>query len=158
MSTARRLIVSGFLALLIGGSLYDIAIDGEHWPFSQYPMFRGVWRATTFRWYRLVGVRDDGREVTLDRPRYIQPFDPSRLHLAFVRIAERPDSEQALREAVGNCLQRYERLRRSGAHDGPPLDAMRLYLVEWELRPDARNVDRPDDRRLVAQVTRAEWP
>jgi hypothetical protein len=158
MSRLRYLVVSAFLAFLIGGSLYDIAIDGEHWPFSQYPMFSGVWRATTFRWYRLAGVRDDGQEVMLDRARYIRPFDSSRLHLAFVRIAARPDKEQALHAAVADCLERYERLRQSGAHDGPPLRAMRLYLLGWQIQANARNVDHPDERLLVAQAMKAELP
>ena len=152
MTLLRRTIVNGLLAFLVCGSLYDIARDQEHWPFSQYPMFSGIWRATTFRWYRLVGVRDDGGEVVLDRSRYIQPFDQSRLHLAFVQLAQRSDADTAIHAAVANCLARYERQRALGEHDGPPLRAMRLYLLEWHLDPEARNVDHPDGRQLVAEA------
>jgi hypothetical protein len=158
MSVARRAIVNGFLAFLVCGSLYDIALDSEHWPFSQYPMFSSIWRATTFRWYRLVGVRDDGTEVVFDRARFIQPFDESRLHLAFVRLATQPDADRAIQTAVANCLQRYDRQRVNGDHDGPRLRAMRLYLLEWHLEPDASNVDRPDQRQLVAEVQDSTAP
>jgi hypothetical protein len=152
MTAIRRVVVNALLACLVCGSLYDIVRDSEHWPFSQYPMFSGIWRATTFRWYRLVGVREDGGEVVLDRARYIQPFDQSRLHLAFVQLAARADAGRALQSAVANCLSRYERQRVNGVHDGPPLRAMRLYLLEWRLEPDARNVDHPDGRQLVAEA------
>jgi hypothetical protein len=158
MSTSRRTIVNAFLAFLVCGSLYDIALDSEHWPFSQYPMFSSIWRATTFRWYRLVGVREDGVEFVLDHARYIQPFDESRLHLAMVRLAERPDAESLIRRAVANCLDRYRRQRLNGKHDGPTLRAMRLYLLEWHLEPDASNVDHPDRRQLVAEVLRPTAP
>jgi hypothetical protein len=83
MNQSRRWLVNLFLAGLVAGSLYDVVRDQEHWPFSQYPMFAETWRATSFSWYRLVGIDDNGREVTLDQPRYLHPFDPSRLHLAF---------------------------------------------------------------------------
>src|SRR5262245_36887803 len=153
MSAARRSVVNLFLVVLIGGSLYDIVSDQEHWPFSQYPMFSGIWRDTSFSWYRLVGVRDDGRELTLDRAAYIRPFDQSRMHLALVRLARGPDAARVLRNAVANCLDRYERMRQRGQIDGPPLRGMRLYLFEWRIDPLARNVDSPDRRQLIAEVS-----
>jgi hypothetical protein len=158
MSKLRMTVVNLFLAFLVIGSLYDIVTDQEHWPFSQYPMFSRVWRASTFRWYRLVGVRDDGREVTFDDRRYIEPFDQSRLHAAFVRLAERPDGARGLRAAVANCLERYERQRLQGSHDGPALRAMRLYQFEWRLDAEARNVNAPEGRRLVAEAATEVQP
>jgi hypothetical protein len=152
MSASRRRVVNVFLSILIGGSIYDIVRDQEHWPFSQYPMFSGIWTATSFDWYRLVGVQADGRELILDSRSYIQPFDHSRLHLAFARLDAGPEAARRLRAAVANCLERYERLRRQGRNNGPPLRAMRLYLFGWTLDPLARNVDAPDRRRLVAEV------
>jgi len=156
MSRTRRWIVNAFLGFLIAGSLYDIVLDQEHWPFSQYPMFSGIWRETSFTWYRLVGVRDDGVEVTLDRNAFVRPFDQSRLHLALVRLAGAPDAANRLRKAVENCLQRYERRRVRGAHAGPRLHAMRLYLFKWRLDAEAQNVDAPDGRQLIAEVARSE--
>jgi hypothetical protein len=152
MSASRRRVVNVFLSILIAGSLYDIVRDQEHWPFSQYPMFSGIWTDTSFNWYRLVGVREDGRELILDSLQYIHPFDQSRLHLAFSRLDDGPDGARKLRAAVANCLDRYDRLRQLGRNDGPRLRAMRLYLFGWTLDPQARNVDSPDRRRLVAEV------
>ena len=37
---------------------------------------------------------------------------------------------------------------------GPPLAALRLYELEWTIDADAANVDRPDRRRFIAQVSR----
>jgi len=158
VSTPRRVIVNGLLAFLILGSLYDIVVDEEHWPFSQYAMFSSVWRASSFTWYRLVGVREDGGEVTFDDRRYIRPFDQSRLHAAFVRLAERPNAPWHLRAAVSNCFERYQRQQMRGEHDGPLLRAMRLYLFEWHLDSNASNVDRPDRRQLIAEVDREALP
>jgi len=156
MSASRRRFVNIFVAVLIAGSLYDIVRDQEHWPFSQYPMFAGMWSATSFKWYRLVGVREDGRELILDSRKYIQPFDNSRLHFAFSRLREGPDAARRIRAAVANCLERYERRRRKGENDGPPLRAMRLYLFGWTLDPYARNVDQPEQRHLIAEVNERE--
>lgn len=152
MSRRRRWIVNVFLGCLVAGSLHDIVRDQEHWPFSQYPMFSGIWRETSFSWYRLVGVEPDGGEMILDDSRYIRPFDQSRMHLALVRLAHGDDAERRVTAAVANALERYERQRAIGQHDGPALRAMRLYLFEWRLDPDARNVDTPDRRQLIAEV------
>ena len=65
-------------------------------------MFSGVWRETSFSWYRLVGVEPDGKELILDDRRYIQPFDQSRLHLAMVRLAQGADAPQQIQTAVAN--------------------------------------------------------
>jgi len=156
MSASRRRLVNVFLSFLIAGSLYDIVRDQEHWPFSQYPMFSGIWTATSFDWYRLVGVRDDGRELILDSLEFIRPFDQSRLNFAFSRLDDGPDAARRVKAAVMNCLARYERLRRQGRNDGPPLRAMRLYLFGWTLDPEARNVDTPERRRLIAEVVQSE--
>lgn len=156
MSSLRRRTINLLLAFLVSGSLYDIATDQEHWPFSQYPMFSGIWRSSSFSWYRLIGVLDDGREWTIDDRRYIFPFDNSRLHHAVGRIAARPDADRELTTAVANCLERYERRRAAGGHDGPRLRALRLYELQWHLEPDASNVDAPDARRLVAEARAAE--
>jgi len=52
-----------------------------------------------------------------------------------------------------DSLARYEAQRERGAHDGPPLRAVRLYDAHWTLESDARNVDRPDRVHLVDEVS-----
>lgn len=154
MSPARRMFLSLIAAVLIAGSLYDIVTDQEHWPFSQYPMFSGVWRSQRFEWLRLFGVTESGREFALDANRYVAPFDQSRLPKALRRMLERRDGSARVRAALADCLHRYEELRREGAHEGPPIVALRLYRLEWRIDPEAANVDRPDQRTFIAEVTR----
>ena len=154
MKPSRRLILSLCSALLIVGSLYDVATDQEHWPFSNYPMFSGGWRSRTFTWLRLFGVARDGREFALDSNSYIEPFDQSRLPKAFRRILERRDGNAQVRVALEDCLARYDTLRVEGRHSGPPIVAVRLYELEWVIDPAAANVDRPGRRQLIAEIRR----
>lgn len=147
--TAITILLLGFLA----GSAYDIATDQEHWPFSQYPMFSGVWQSPTFSWLRLYGVADGGREFPLDANRYVSPFDQSRLSKALRRMLEYRDGPARVRRALADLAVRYEALRQERRHDGPRLVRLRLYDVEWTIDRHAANVDRPDHRRLIAEVT-----
>jgi hypothetical protein len=150
----RRRVLNIVLAGFIAGSAYDVATDQEHWPFSQYPMFAVAWANPTFTWLRVVAVTADGREFPLTANAYIAPFDQSRLPKAMRRILAAPDGDDRIRVALRDVLARYEKLRRAGSHDGPPAAAMRLYQVEYTIDRDAANVDRPDRRLLVAEVTR----
>jgi len=154
MSRPRRALLSLVFALLIGGSVYDIVRDEEHWPFSQYPMFSGVWHSPTFTWLRLVGVTSDGREFPLDDNRYVAPFDQSRLAKAFRQILDTPSRAGRRDEALASFLSRYRQLAAERRHDGPPLRALRLYELEWTIDPWAANVDHPDRRRLISEVQR----
>ena len=154
MTRTRRALVNVLAAGLIGGSVYDIATDQEHWPFSQYPMFSGVWREPTFTWLRLFGVTADGREFPLDDNRFVAPFDQSRLPKSLRQMLQAPDPDVRIHAALLDLAARYEQLRQEAAHDGPPLVALRLYEMEWTIAPDAGNVDRPDDRRFIAEVRR----
>jgi hypothetical protein len=151
MSPARRTLINTIIVGLLAGSAYDTVTDQEHWPFSQYPMFSGVWRSSTFTWLRLFGVTADGREFPLDQNRYVSPFDQSRLPKALKRIVDE-DGDAGVRVALSDCLARYEALRLDRRHDGPPLAAVRLYELEWKIDPDAANVDRPDRRSFIAEV------
>jgi hypothetical protein len=152
MTRRRKALINFVLVTLIGGSLYDIAADREHWPFSQYPMFSGVWRSPTFTWLRLFGVTADGREVALDTNEYVAPFDQSRLPKAFKRMLDERNDPARVRAALADCLRRYEELRREARHSGPPLIALRLYELEWAIDRRAANVDHPDRRRFIAEV------
>jgi hypothetical protein len=145
--------VNTLVAGLLAGSAYDIVRDEEHWPFSQYPMFSGVWRSPTFTWLRLFGVGADGREFPLDANRYIAPFDQSRLPKALRRILDTRDGNAQVTTALKDCLARYEELRRLKSHDGPPLAALRLYELEWRIDPVTANLNSPDRKEFIAEVT-----
>jgi hypothetical protein len=152
MSPSRRALINIVIVGLLAGSAYDIVTDQEHWPFSQYPMFSGVWRSPTFTWLRLFGVTADGREFPLDENRYVAPFDQSRLPKALKRIIEERRRPADVKIALADCLARYEVLRQEARHDGPPLAALRLYELEWTIDPAGANLDHPDRRSFIAEV------
>jgi len=54
-------------------------------------------------------------------------------------------SSRLLNKGLLDSLKRYEKLRRAGRHDGPPLQDLRLYRVKGYPEAGLKNVDRPDD-------------
>jgi len=152
MSYARLAFVHLLIAGVAAGSVYDIATRQEHWPFSDYPMFSTVHRERTLTWPRLYGVEHNGEETPLLDSAYLAPLDQSRLPLGLRRIAQAPGSGDRLRRAIADCLHRYDQRLSRGDHHGPALVGIRLYLVTWRLQPNAANIDRPDDRQLLAEV------
>jgi hypothetical protein len=150
MSRSRLWTVYGLGAVIFGGALVDVVRDTEHWPFSPFAMYSRLDLSGTYSTLRLYGVveRSPLIEVQLDSNLYLQPFDLSRLPPALKHAAQ----ENTLDEAMIDCLARYEVLRRARRHDGPPLVAMRLYMVTWKLDPSLSNIDRPDRKDLVTEV------
>jgi hypothetical protein len=155
MSKPRLWVVYALGVVIFVGALPDIVRDTEHWPFSQYPMDSELFESKTYSMLRLYGVvqRSPLVEIQLYKTSYIQPFDNSRLSTGLghaVRVNKQD-------EAVADCLMRYETLRLAGRHAGPPLVAMRLYMVTWTLDPSLSNIDRPDRKELLAEaVSRRE--
>jgi hypothetical protein len=156
MRSHRFIFAHVLIAGVIGGSLYDIAIRQEHWPFSNYPMFSTVHRDAVLTWPRVFGVTPDGREIALLQYEYLYPLDQSRLPLGLRRLGERPDGPSRIRSALADVLARYEQRREARAHEGPALVAIRLYSVEWPLQPFAANLDAPRSRTLLAEVNAPE--
>jgi hypothetical protein len=152
MSRTRFLIVHLLIAGVVGGSLYDIAMRTEHWPFSNYPMFSEIHRTNVLRWPRLYGVTRDGREVPLLSYRQLWPLDQSRLPVGLRAIYGESGSGARVREALRDVLRRYEERRVMGKHSGPELIGVRLYVVSWDVQPFARNLTAPSERRLLADV------
>jgi hypothetical protein len=79
----------------------------------------------------------------------LQPFDPSRLALVLQESMYKPD----LKDGLQNCLDRYEALRRGGRHQGPELAKLRMYHVFWTLHVSGDNLDQPDRKELIAEVS-----
>jgi hypothetical protein len=150
MSKPRLLVVYALGAVIFGGVLMDMVRDTEHWPYSPFSMDSELYAFKTFSMLRLYGVvqRSPLVEIQLDKTPYILPFDNSRLS-AGLDHALRVHRED---EAVADCLSRYETLRQAGRHAGPPLVAMRLYMVTWILDPKVGNIDRPERKELLAEV------
>jgi len=156
----RRRLVAAMAFAITAGSLTEIALDPpyrrEHWPFSQYQMYSELpKKASQAR--RLYGVvSGSGLEVPLwDKP-YIDPFDHSRLWFSWDRLDRSSERERLLPIALRDCLDRYESRRVAGRHDGPRLEAGRLYLVHWTLDGEASAADTP--RRELIWEVRASTP
>jgi hypothetical protein len=148
----RVVLVALLIAFVVAGQLYDIVVDGDHWPFSSYPMFARP-RELLVRVKRLYGVTESG-EVPIVVPLHLAPFHEARLMTAFKRIGRREDRDARLEAALRWALERYEALRGAGVHDGPKLAGMRLYVLSWPLDAWAANRDQPDERRLLGEVSR----
>ena len=151
---ARYRLINTFIFVLIAGSLFDIVTRKEHWPFSPYDLYSGVSQDYSLTLLRLYGVleAEPSREIPLYAYRYIQPFDNARLRFALEDMNRSTGRDQALTRALEDCLKRYDALRASGRHDGPPLRGMRLYRVDWKLDPWARNLDLPDRKTLLFEI------
>jgi hypothetical protein len=152
MTRRRVRVINTFLGTLIAGSVYCIAADNELWPFSNYPMYSGLRTSSDLTLLRLFGVTPDGRERRLTIGSEIPPFDRVRLRTALRRLMSNAD-EATLDAALRDCWKHYEAARVARAHDGPPLVGMRLYELHWEVDPMARDADRPDSRKLLAEIS-----
>ncbi len=155
----RRLIHAGIF-LLVAGTLTEMVLDPrysrEHWPFSQYQMYSELQTKPAIAVIRLFGVTADpsAPEIPLVEAKYIEPFDHSRLWFSLSRIESEKDRDRMLSEALGDCLRRYDVLRRAGRHDGARLVGLRLYRLKGRLDPWARNPGSPTDRTLLYEVLR----
>lgn len=117
---------------VIVGSSYDIATRQDHWPFSDYLMFSGIHRRTVLEWPRLFGVTAVGSEIAL----VSHDLDRSRLPIGLRHLHATEQDQQRVHAALEDCLERYERRRIAGEHDGPPLRGIRL-IGEASVRLEA---------------------
>jgi len=155
----RRIVIYAALLVLVGGSLVAIVRDDpygkELWPFSAYPMYSQPMRGWSAGPHRLFGVlRDDPtREIPLIAGAYLYPIEHTRYYIALARIERQKDRDAALEAALRDTLARYELRRIAGLHNGPPLRGIRLYALKWRLDTSAHNRDRPDERKLLYEVS-----
>ncbi len=119
ISRVRRMLVNLGLIGLLAGSGFDIATRGEHWPFSSYPMFSRTRQEARLDHVSLIAIPRDGSEgFPLYETGQIHPFYWTRHREAFQRMLDRPGGEADAREAMEDCLERYERGRRAGRRSG----------------------------------------
>lgn len=156
LSRLRYLLINTLILVIIAGSLFDIVTRKEHWPFSYYDLYSGVSSEYSLTLFRLYGVPQAGasQEIPLYAYRYIQPFDNARLRFALEDMNRNSERDRMLTTALQDCLKRYEALRSAGRHHGPPLQGMRLYRVDWKLDPWARNLDSPDEKKLLFEISK----
>jgi hypothetical protein len=155
MGSLRYCLVNVLIAVIVVGSLFDLVSRKEHWPFSPYEMYSGIVRNRSLTLLRLYGVLQGkpGEEIPLFEFQFIQPFDNSRLRFALARLDRDENREQLLPEALRDLLSRYAALGFAARHSGPPLEGLRLYRVYWKLDPSALNVNLPDKKELLSEVS-----
>ena len=149
----RRRLINSILILFLGIACFDIAIDREHWPFSNYTMYSRVSPAILL-WMRVDGVTAGG-EVDLPLDSSFPPFDQVRLVAALGRVARSARGPNPLHSALANLLSLYDGHR--SAVPGPPAVArLRLYDVAWGLHPGLTGNEPPDRRVPVAEAGREQ--
>lgn len=152
MSRSRIILVHVLLGLILTGTAYAIISQRELWPFSPYPMYSWIEHSRSVTRLQLYGVTAEAkpREIPVVAMKYLAPLDDARLYVALQRL-----HGPALKKALAEMLQRYEKLRRKGEHQGPPIQGLRLYQLTWKhIDPKHFKPSDPDQRRLISQVER----
>jgi GT2 family glycosyltransferase len=144
MPASRLALVHALIAVIVGGSAWDIVRDQEHWPYSQYPMFSTVERHWSHRTLRVFTVDGNGHEAPLLDTRLLQPFDQCRLSTA---LNDMKQNERALRTALADTYSRV----RSHVVPRSEVEALRLYELRWALARGTSTDTRPDARLLLAE-------
>ena len=150
MGRLRLVSVNAIIAVVLAIASFDIAIDLEHWPFSNYPMYSRV-SSATLSWLRVEGVTAGG-EVDLPIDSCFPPFEQVRIVAAFGRLAGGADPSR-IQSALANLLSLYDR-HRLAAPAAPSVSGLRLYDVAWRLHPGLTGREPPDRRVKVVEVVR----
>lgn len=153
ISKNRQRLVNLLLAGLLIASAYEIAVRGEHWPFSSYPMFSKTRTEARVLHHAILAIPQDGSEAfPLYESKYIYPFLWYRQRAALRRMLNGPGGTEAVKEGLKDTLARYEYNRQQGRHDGPLLRSLQLYQIDWSIDPDEPDFIRTEERDFVAEV------
>ena len=154
MKPWRMWLVYAVVGVIVLGHLHEIVRQQEHWPFTNYEM----WARVTRDWHVAevvpVGITDEPepREVVLLDPAYFAPMPLNYQRLNFRRAAGRANLRDRILE---DYLRRYDHLRTTGRHDGPPLKGVRLYEWYWMMDRHAGNAASPERKTLLYQYPAA---
>lgn len=130
----RRIFIHAVLITFLAITCFDIAAGVEHWPFSQYPMYSTLQNERD-RLPALYGVTASGEFAIPVQA--LRPFNEGRLLFALRRL----DGE-SLDRALADLRRIYDRNRGSGRYNGPPISALKLYLVTWDLDKGPQPVEK----------------
>ncbi|MBC7789827.1 MAG: hypothetical protein H7Z74_07760 [Anaerolineae bacterium] len=147
MTRRRTVLVTATFVLPVVFSLGALGRGRLLWPFAHYPMYSGLYGATTAI-TRAVGVTGDSLELPL--PVRVEPAG-LHLHVVIENARRQPDAPVRLTRIATAIRAEYERLRAVGEIDGPPLAAVRIY------RDTIRLATKPHTRR-VTEITRGTAP
>lgn len=153
ISKGRRSLLNIMLIGLSIASAYEIAVRGEHWPFSSYPMFSKTRTEGRVLHHALLAIPKDGSEAfPLYESKYIYPFLWYRQRAALRRMLNGPGGTEAVKKGLEDTLARYEYNRQKGRHDGPELRSLQLYEIDWAVVPDAPDFIQSEKRDFIAEV------
>lgn len=158
MTAGRRKLIRGVSAVIVFAHLVAMLFMIDHWPLSNYPMFSSLKNEYVSRQV-VCGVAPDGSEVELRNNKYFSPLGSNKLSMC-LSGASRADRKQRrmgnasqprLPKVAGSLLEIYNTRRAAGLHNGPPMEGLRLYEVTWRIDPTLANLDRPENRKLLAE-------
>ena len=148
MSATRRAIVLAGIVLFVLASAAHAVTGREHWPFSAYSMYSKP--KANYRSEKLIVVAVDpaGDEQSLLGRHQLWPFNRAKIDTVLTKIHRTGTAEQ-LRDAFIAITREIDDLP---ANRGAV--AMRLYRGEWEMYPDAHNLNAPEvwDRLLEVSL------
>ena len=157
MSSRRRLVVYGLVAIVLGGNLASLVFNRQVWPYSPYPMFADVEDPHTFETLALVGEPVDGGEIWFESQGYLShALSPMVINSGFGGRRARPGMN-GLDEHLRETYEFYERRRRQGLSSAPALRRLQLYRFSWTLRTDLANLRTPR-RTLLASYSSGDRP
>jgi hypothetical protein len=141
------------LFAIVAGHLVEVVTQREHWPFSPYQM----WSIASTSWdvthYDLRGVTAESnpREIDLYESQYLYPLPSRFMNLHLIEAAKDAEKGKTAKQAMvaRETLKHYEQRRQAKQHDGPPLQAIRLYRFDWKMNKDATNAKQPDRVTLL---------
>ncbi len=124
----------------------------EMWPFLNYPMYSRVMRMGNFQTLRIYGIpkNPELKRFYIEEPNQTSPFLLQRLTPSLSRLLEKGRDDTA--EAVHYVLDNYQRRRKAGLHEGPPLQGIALYAFEFVMDSKARNTEKPYKTILLLQL------
>jgi hypothetical protein len=156
MSFRRRRVVYGLVAIVLGGNLASFIFFEQLWPYSPYPMFARA-RELRFETLALVGEPVDGGEIWFESQGYLShQVSPMVITNGFWNDVYGPGMN-GLDEHLRETYEFYERRRRKGLSNAPPLRRLQLYRFNWTLRRDLANLRTPR-RTLLASYPSDDRP
>jgi len=137
--------VFALAAVLLGGHLFDIIRQREHWPFSFYPMYGRVQRKPVLKVPALYGLMKEGKRAKGERitRSFVPQLSEARIRnillAAWGRDGSAPNSKQKIAAILYDYIKLYESRRRAGRHDGPPMVEAQFVQITWSVKSGAPN-------------------
>lgn len=138
----HKIVANSLIFLLAVPTLYCSVREIRIWPFAPFDMYSLTLTPLVTQYY-LEGEAPDGRHLSLSSGTYLHPFGNRELIFKIFPPLLGRGSEAELENRIRLLARHYEERRIRGEHKGPPLVAIRLFRVTWEVEEDAINLKEP---------------